>query len=184
MVLTARQHRAEPDEPVRVGRVAKAHGIKGEVKVRPDFGPADDFLNYKEVRLVSPDSEFSRDFKVTRCRFLGGHAILQLAGVDDRNAAEDLRGSEVWVDRDLLPELGGGRYYWHDLVGLRVETEHGRELGRVETLLATGGHDILVVTDGGREYLIPLVDEFLLKVDIVAGLLTVADVPGLFEIND
>ncbi|MDF1578124.1 MAG: ribosome maturation factor RimM [Desulfurivibrionaceae bacterium] len=178
--------RSETDSSqlVRVGRLTKPHGIKGEVKVQPDFGSVEDFLAYREILLGSPDSELRRDFKVERCRFQGDLVILQLAGVGDRTAADALRGSEVWVDRELLPELLPGRYYRHDLIGMRVETENGRKLGRVETFLATGGHDILVVLDGGREYLIPLVDEFLLNVDAAAGLLTVAEVPGLFEIND
>ncbi len=182
--MTDHDFETDSAQLVRVGRLTKPHGIKGEVKVQPDFGPAEDFLNYREILLVSPESELRRDFKVERCRFQGDLVILQLAGIGDRTAADDLRGTEVWVDRDLLPELAAGKYYWHDLIGLRVETEKGRKLGRVETLLATGGHDVLVVLDDGREYLIPLADEFLRNVDLAAGLLTVADVPGLFEIND
>lgn len=182
--MTAHHSEADSGELVRVGRITKPHGINGEVKVQPDFGIVEDFLNYKEVLLVWPDSELRREFRVRRCRFHGELAILQLEGVADRTGADALRGGEVWVDRDLLPELPAGKYYWHDLIGLRVETENGRQLGRVESLFATGGHDIIVVTDGGREYLIPLAEGFLLNVDTAAGLLTVADVPGLFEIND
>jgi 16S rRNA processing protein RimM len=98
--------------------------------------------------------------------------------------AEPLGGSEVWVDKHSLPDLPAGEYYWHDLIGLRVATEQGRQLGRVADLFATGGHDILVVTGTGQEYLIPLKKEFLLQVDVAAGVLTVAPPPGLLEIND
>lgn len=169
---------------VRVGLVTKPHGIKGEIKLQLDFGEPEEFLNYTEIMLDSPGYESGRTFKVSRCRFQGDLVILQLDGVSDRTAAEELRGSEVWIDRQLLPELPAGKYYRHDLVGLSVVTEKGRKLGRVEDFLATGGHDVLVVLDGRREYLIPLADEFLVNVDTTAGLLTVAEVPGLFEIND
>ncbi|MEN8135234.1 MAG: ribosome maturation factor RimM [Thermodesulfobacteriota bacterium] len=169
---------------VRVGRVGKAHGIKGELKVLPDFGPPEDFLNYLEVSLVFPDTDSRQDYKVSRCRPQAKIVILQLDGINDRTMAEALNGTEVWIDKKSLPDLPAGDFYWHDLVGLQVETESGRKLGRVETLLATGGHDILVVLGTGREYLIPLDKEFLLNRDGVAGILTVAEVPGLFEIND
>jgi 16S rRNA processing protein RimM len=169
---------------VRVGRVTKAHGIKGEVKVQPDFGSPEDFLNYSEVTLGRPTGESRRNYKVSRCRPQAAAVILQLEGVADRSMAEPLGGSEVWVDKHSLPDLPAGEYYWHDLIGLRVETEQGRKLGRVADLFATGGHDILVVTGTGQEYLIPLKKEFLLQVDVAAGVLTVAPPPGLLEIND
>ncbi|MCK4839805.1 MAG: 16S rRNA processing protein RimM, partial [Desulfobulbaceae bacterium] len=174
----------DSDNLVRVGRVGKAHGIKGEVKVRPDFGPPEDFLRYREVSLFKPGTDDRQDYNVSRCRPLAKIVVLQLDGIDDRTMAETLSGSEVWVDKKTLPDLAVGDFYWHDLVGLEVVTESGRKLGRVDAILATGGHDILVVLGGGREYLIPLRKEFLVNTDTAAGVLTVADVPGLFEIND
>ena len=182
--MTARQSEFDSGNLVRVGRVTKAHGIKGEIKVLPDFGLPEDFLNYQEVLLVSPATESRQDYKVSRCRPLAKIVVLQLDGIGDRTMAESLGGSEVWIDKKSLPDLADGNFYWHDLVGLQVETENGRKLGRVEDILATGGHDILVVLDGGREYLIPLRKEFLLNKDSAAGILTVAEVPGLFEINE
>lgn len=182
--MTIRQSALDSEHLIRVGRVGKAHGIKGEIKVRPDFGQPEDFLYYREVSLVNPGTDFQQDYKVSRCRPLAKTVVLQLEGVGDRTMAEALSGTEVWVDKKTLPELAPGDFYWHDLVGLQVVTESGRKLGRVDTLLATGGHDILVVLGGGREYLIPLRKEFLVNTDTAVGVLTVADVPGLFEIND
>ena len=182
--MATRQLAPDSDNLVRVGRVGKAHGIKGELKVRPDFGLPEDFLHYREVALVKPGTDFHQDYKVSRCRPQAKIVVLQLDGIDDRTMAEALGGSEVWIDKKSLPDLAAGDFYWHDLVGLQVVTESGRELGRVDEILATGGHDILVVLGGGREYLIPLRKEFLLNTDTAAGILTVAEVPGLFEIND
>ena len=110
-------------------------------------------------------------------------ALLELAGVDDRTAAEELAGREVWVAKELLPALAEDEFYWHELVGLRVVTESGRA-GPGQALFATGGHDVLVVRGGGREYFIPARREFMLGVDHEADLLTIAEVPGLLDLND
>jgi 16S rRNA processing protein RimM len=164
--------------------VARAHGIKGEVKVQPDFGSAEDFLAYKKVWLGHPDTKSRQVFEVVRCRPQASIVILALKDVKDRTMAESLAGREVLIEKNSLPKLADGEHYWHDLVGMQVETENGRRLGQVENLFATGAHDILVVIGGGHEYLIPLKKEFLLKKDAENGILTVAEVPGLFELND
>jgi 16S rRNA processing protein RimM len=172
------------DDLVRVGIVTKAHGIKGEVKVHPDFGLPDDFNNYKDLILIDPKSENRQVFRVGRCRPQDRLVILQFEELSDRTSAEGLCGHEVWIDRSLLPKLAEGELYWHDLIGLQAETEGGRRLGRVETMLATAGHDILVVRGGGREYLIPFDKEFIKTSDLEDGILIITEMPGLFEIND
>jgi len=125
----------------------------------------------------------ARLFQVENFRPQGKMALLELAGVTDREAAEGLAGREVWVAKELLAALAEDEFYWHELVGLRVVTESGRNLGRVKALFATGGHDVLVVRGGGREYFIPARREFMLAVDQEAGLLTIAEVPGLLDLN-
>lgn len=182
--MAARESAPDSGDLVRVGRVAKAHGIKGELKVHPDFGPPEDFLDYQDVILLYPDTDLRRDFKVSRCRPQANIVILQLENIADRTSAEKFAGCEVWIDKASLAALPKGKHHWHDLIGLQVETEGGRKLGLVQTLFATGGDDILVVLGDGREYLIPLRKEFLIDTDYDAGIMTVAEVPGLFEIND
>lgn len=182
--MADQQTELDHDDLVRVGTVARAHGIKGEVKVLSDFGGPEDFLAVKEIWLADPGMEPGKEIKVTRSRPGGKFVILQIKGVADRTSAENLCGKEVWIDRQFLPELPDGQYHWHELIGLQVETEGGRRLGEVTTLFATAGHDILVIRGGGREYLLPVREEFLLDRNSETGILTVADVPGLFEIND
>ena len=89
----------------------------------------------------------------------------------------------MWVEKELLPELAPDEFVWHDLVGLKVSTAKGRELGKVKELFSTGGHDVLVIRGTGREYLIPAKQEFMLEVDQDGGILTVSEIPGLFDIN-
>lgn len=168
---------------VRVGRVAKPHGIKGELKILP-YGAAEDFRLYPEVLLGGEKPGPGRLFPVDNYRPQDRFALLQLAGINDRSAAEQLAGLEVWVAKELLAALADDEFYWHEMVGLRVVTESGRKLGQVTALFATGGHDVLVVRGGGREYYIPARREFMLAVDREAGLLTIAEVPGLLDLND
>jgi len=84
-----------------------------------------------------------------------------------------MRGQEIAVRREQLPAAEEGEYYWVDLVGLRVETLDGSELGRVDHLMATGANDVLVV-EGERQRLIPFVTGHIVKdVDLDAGVIRV-----------
>ena len=99
--------------------------------------------------------------------------VASLPGVDDRDAAEALRGTEILVPRTALPPPGADEYYWVDLEGLRVVTLEGVELGTVSHLLATGANDVLVVK-GDRERMLPFVQpQFVTAVDFDAGTITV-----------
>jgi 16S rRNA processing protein RimM len=181
--LNARQTTVDPRLHVRVGRVVKPHGIKGELKILP-HGEAEDFRFYREVLLGGEAAGPGRLYRVESFRPQGRMALLQLTGVGDRSAAELLAGQEVWVAREFLAALAADEFYWHEMIGLQVVTESGRNLGRVTALFATGAHDVLVVRGSGREYFIPARREFMLAVDSEAGLLTIAEVPGLLDLND
>ncbi len=174
----------DPGDLVAVGEISKAHGIKGEVRVKPYFGNPDDFLKYRELCFIDRDSGVKQNLKVSHCRPQTGDVILKLEGLEDRTAAERYRGVEILVATELLPSLPEGEYYWHELTGFQVETDTGRHLGMVATFFQTAGHDVMVVRGSGREHLIPLEKEFILKRDSDAGILTVKDLPGLFDIND
>ena len=93
-------------------------------------------------------------------------------GIEDRTQAEKLIGSEVWVDKDQLPNLDKGDYYWHQLEGLEVFNEAGEFLGEVSHLFETGANDVLVVKASEKsiddmERLIPYVEkEIVLEIDL------------------
>jgi len=168
---------------IAVGKVAKAHGIKGELKVYPFSGRPDDFRGYRLLTLVEPGQGLARSYEVELCRPLGNLALLQLAGLSGRSAAEGLRGWEVRIDRELLPALGPGTFYWHELVGLPVLSDTGQELGRITSILATAAHDILVITGAGGEYLIPVIAECVAGLAPDGKALMVTPPPGLLEMN-
>ena len=168
---------------IAVGKVVKAHGIKGEIKGYPFSGSQDDFRGYRLLTLIEPEHGLTRQYAVEQSRSMGNLVILQLAGLSGRSAAEGLRGWEVRIDRELLPGPGPGIFYWHELVGLPVISDAGEALGQVTSLMATSAHDILVITGAGGEYLIPAIAECVAGLASDGKALIVTPPPGLLEMN-
>ena len=161
---------------IAVGRVVRAHGIQGEVIVYR-FGDTDEMLAPgSELRFGEGDPAVSR--VVVEAHRHGRDWRVRFEGVSDRNAAEALRGTWLFVSRDRLPELPEGSFYRFQLVGLAVRTEDGKALGRVEEILEAGAHDVCVVRGAEGEVLIPAVDP-LVRVDLERGEMVVTALPGL-----
>jgi len=100
--------------------------------------------------------------------------VAELEDLDDRDAAMALMGSDILIRRQQLPEPADGEYYWTDLIGLRVVNQAAMELGVVDHLLETGANDVVVVSDGQQERLIPfLMGQTILKVDTEKGCILV-----------
>ncbi len=168
---------------VLVGKVSKPHGIKGQLKIFPYSGSIENFKSYSRVLLSFADQQPSCWFDVVHASVSQGKfAVLSLKGVRSRSEAEALAGAEVWVDQDELPPLADNEFYWQDLIGKDVITVDGVRLGKVTNLLATGAHDVLVVAEKGREYMIPAVDQFVLELN-EDDVLVVDPPEGLLEIN-
>ena len=175
-------NREQDGANVLVGKVSKPHGIKGQLKIYPYSGSAENFQSYSRVRLTYPDGKSMGWHDVQSSRNQGKFAVVTLAGIDSRTAAEAVTGFEIWVDRDSLPPLTDEEFYWQDLIGKDVVTKSGMRLGKVSSFLATGAHDVLVVTQKDREYMIPAVEQFVLGVN-EDDVLVVDPPEGLLEIN-
>ena len=169
-------------ELLSVGKVVKAQGIKGEIKIAPFSGVAEDLLPYKEFVLSSGTGPES--FTVSKSRVQGKSFILKIDSVNDRDTSEKFVGREVFVAKDDMPVLSDDEFYWHDFIGLQVVTDQGAALGTVSSLMATGANDILVISGKGKEYLVPATDEILVEVNWEAKTVVIAPIPGLLEIND
>ena len=158
-------------QPVILGRIVGLFGVRGWVKVYSYTEPREAVLDYNEW-LLSRNGGWQRAVLAEGKRH-GKAVIVRLEGVEDRDAAAELTGSDIGIDRDALPDPGEGHYYWADLEGLVVVHRDGTELGRVAYLMATGANDVLVV-DGPDERLIPFVPgEVILDVDLAAGVIRV-----------
>jgi len=111
-----------------------------------------------------------------------GFPCIQFEGITSTEAANRLRGALIEIDEADLPELGEDEYYVHDLIGLRVVTSAGEEIGTLEDVLETGSNDVYVVKrPGQKDVLVPAIDGVLLDVDLEGGVVTIEAVPGLLD---
>ena len=164
-------------DAVEVGRIADAWGIKGGFKVIPHSASPEALFSSRRWYL-QPSEKGAKTFSGTallRIREAKEHsdAIVALAhDVDDRDAAELLKGARIFVPRSSFPTAGDDEYYWVDLIGLQVVNREGAALGRVADLLATGPQTVLVLEyeQGGKraERMIPFVATYVDNVDLAA----------------
>ena len=157
-------------EKLLVGKINGVYGVKGWVKVYSYTEPSEQILNYLPWYLKKGAKQHS--VKVVEGKKQGKGLVALTDGIEDRTQAEELIGSEIWVDKDQLPNLEKGDYYWHQLEGLEVFNEAGEFLGEVSHLFETGANDVLVVKASEKsiddmERLIPHVEkEIVLEVDL------------------
>ena len=171
-----------PDDLVPVGRILDAWGIKGGLKVQAYSADADALFSAKRWYLKSTGPKPGQLVLAVRSVREQGEGIVATAdGVDDRNAAEALRGHEIHIPRSDFPRTPDGEYYWVDLIGLDVVNRAGEALGRVIGLIDTGPHAVLRILPPGveepakpdQERLIPFVAAFVDDVSLEARRITV-----------
>jgi 16S rRNA processing protein RimM len=161
----------EPEPDLRIGRVLKAHGVKGALRVELLTDFPDRFAPGREVAVAG------RRLTVARSEELDGSMLVTFEGIDDRTAAEPLAGAYLTVPLAEARALPADRYYHFQLVGLTViDTRGGRELGKVAEVLTYAANDVLRVTDGDKEILIPMIRSVVRSIAPAEGRITV-DLP-------
>lgn len=158
-----------PQNPVQMAVIGAAHGIKGELRVKSftadpvalaDYGP-----------LFSADG---RSFEIASIRPAGEVVVVRFKGVAERTAAEALTGTELFVDRSVLPEAEEEEFYHADLVGLSVRDETGAALGRISAVQNFGGGDILEISGAGRGgAMVPFTRAAVPEIHVAAGYVVV-----------
>ena len=158
---------SDKDRRVLLGRIGAAHGVRGDVLVESYTAEPQDIAAYGP--LESEDGTRRFELKVVRATPKG--VVARIAGVADRNAAEALRGTALYVERARLPASEEGEFYHADLVGLRAEDGEGRAIGTVVAVVNYGAGDLLEVRlEGSRKTeLVPFTDAFVPTVDIAGG---------------
>jgi 16S rRNA processing protein RimM len=165
---------------VVVGRIGRAHGVRGEVAV--------------DVRTDEPERRFAasarlhggdRTLTVSRTRWHSGRLLVTFAEVADRTAAEALRGTLLEADVDPAERpTDDGEFYDRQLIGLEARTIGGDVLGTVATIVHHGEQDTLVISRAaGSDVLVPFVTDLVPTVDLAGGHLVIADVPGLLDLE-
>jgi 16S rRNA processing protein RimM len=164
------------DWDVAVGRILGAHGLRGLLRVLPLTDVPDRHKTLKRVlvRAVRTERTFDIVSVTVAKRALW---LVRLEGIDDRTAAEGLQGATMFIREDELPPLPEGRYYVHQIIGLKVVTVGGRELGTISEVLPTGANDVYVTPAG----LLPATDEVIKQVDLQAGTMLVDPLPGMID---
>jgi 16S rRNA processing protein RimM len=166
-----------------MGVILGAHGIKGEVKVKSFAARPSDIAAYGALSDATNTRSF--DLAITGTSdATRGILIARLAGVADRNAAEALKGTELFVARDRLPKLADAEeFYFADLIGLAAVDAAGREFGRIVSVDNYGAGDLLLVAPEGGEdresFVVPFTKAFVPEVDVTAGRL-VLNLPADF----
>jgi 16S rRNA processing protein RimM len=163
---------------IEIGRIIRPHGLTGRLKVLSYLestaaldGIAAVFVGKKVEEIVS--------YPLQAIQAGRGSFVLKLEGVEDRDDASRLAGSSLWLSREVLKELPEGEYYWQDIIGLRVVTEEGLFLGRIESVFATGSNDVYVCRMGKKEILLPGISDVVRRIDPRSGVMVVRLLEGL-----
>jgi 16S rRNA processing protein RimM len=165
-------------EFLAVGKLRRAHGLRGEMLV-------DVYTDFPE-RLHSGVTvyvgETHQAHRIRGRRVHGAGMLLAFDGYQDAEAVGSLRNQVIYVRADDRPALPEGEYYHHQLIGLRVLSEEGQFLGTVVEILETGSNDVLVIRpESGPEILVPLIDQILRGIDLEKGEMRIYVMPGLIQ---
>jgi 16S rRNA processing protein RimM len=166
---------------VALGKVVGAHGVRGELRVVAYSGSLEALEGKDRVFLRLPGGAL-RPHGLRGVKPHKGGFLVRLAGINDRDTARALAGSELALPEAELPPLADDEFYWFQLVGLEVETTSGARLGRVGEIMATGAADVLVVQrEGSGELLIPATPEVVKRVSLAEGRMVIEPPEGLIE---
>lgn len=171
-----------PDGYLVVGQITSAHGLKGEVAVELHT----DFPERFQPGITLYLGDALAPAAITQARPHKGNMLLQFEQSHSREDAESLRGLWLYIEEDEAAELEEGSYWIHDIIGLTVLSTDGSELGTISDVMATGANDVYIVqpalgVNNDRELLLPAIPEVVQTVDLDAGTMTVALLPGLLE---
>ena len=173
--------KADPSELIVIARAVKARGLRGEIvaELLTDF--PERFEDVEELILVSPSGEQITG-RVENYWFQNDRVVLKLAEYDNVEAARELIGFELAVPDSERVRLPADHYYDWELEGCTVRVR-GQNIGRVRSVMKTGGADILVVADeDGKERLIPLADSIVTEIDAPGKTIVVDPPEGLLEL--
>jgi 16S rRNA processing protein RimM len=191
IALTILKSSSRTSAPEGAGLAVVATGLRlrgagGRMTARLVRGGIDQFRGVASV-LVGGGKSPLRGLEVESAELYSDKVVLKFRGIDTANAAEELAGADILMPCKGLVDLPEGSYYIFELVGMRVRTRDGRDLGTVREVLETGGTPILTVRPdrddaGGGELLLPAARSICTVIDRVAGIITIDPPEGLLEL--
>ena len=169
------------EDTLRVGVITSTHGVRGEVKVFPTTDDAGRFKKLKEV-LLDTGKEL-KTMEIAQVKFFKNMVILKFKGFDSINDIEIYKGKDLLVTRDHAVKLGPDENFIVDLIGLKVMTDEGEELGTLTDVIQTGANDVYEVTmENKKTLLLPAIKQCILNVDLEEGKVLVHVMDGLMDL--
>jgi len=170
------------DKYILIGKIIRAHGLKGELKVLALSDQPENFYEYSRFALVAKDGRMTSLLNLINVRIQGKHVIIKLDTIDTKNEADLTAGMGLLLPSEDLPELTEDSYYFRELLGRPVRVLDTEQIvGTIDSIFSNGAHDIMVVRKGEQEFLIPLIEEII--VSRSPEEIVIAPPPGLLEIN-
>ena len=166
---------------IAYGKITKTHGLSGGLKLLPYSRLPESLNSINRIFIENPSNPEPEPRRIKEYRYEKGSAIVRFEGIDTIEEAEKLIGREVFIEKSDLPGLEEGEYYWFELIGLDVYTEEGTYAGKVESLIDRALQSVLVVTDGGRETLIPLAEPIIKEINLKDSKIVISPVEGLLS---
>lgn len=165
------------EDVFQVGVISTTHGIAGEVKV---FPTTDDMNRFKKLKEVILDTgKETQLLHIQQVRFFKNMVIVKFKEFRSINDVERLRGKSLYVTRENAVKLQKDEYFIADMIGIRVVSDEGEDLGILQDVMQTGANDVYVVEKDGEELLIPAIKDCILSVNVEEGKMEVHLLPGL-----
>ncbi|HSP35925.1 MAG TPA: ribosome maturation factor RimM [Thermoanaerobaculia bacterium] len=168
---------------IAVGVIRKPHGIRGEANVESLTHSLDRFTELTKVTLVSPDESMTRNAEIESARAHGERALIKFRDIDTPDQIRDLHNWTIEIQDAEARELDQDEYFLHDLVGLRLVDEDGRDRGVVKEVSEGGGGLLLVVETPSGEFDVPFASEICTKIDVGGGTITVDLPEGIDDLD-
>lgn len=171
-----------PDEVhyVELGRLGKPHGVRGELRFLPHAFPCPTLQKGLAVLLQKEDGD-ARPFTVERVRRRAPLLLVRFQGIASLEQAQALCNAVVAVEACWLPPVQEGEFYYYQMIGLQVLTTAGEDVGRIDQVFFSGGHDVWVVRQGKNEHLIPVTEEIVRSIDVAGGRVVIEPMEGLLD---
>jgi len=164
---------------ISLGRIGRPHGISGAFFVWPYAEDIERFSLLKQIVLTHGDKSLGAT--VESVRIANGNVIIQTGELATPEDVRPWTGGDVEVDASQRVHLPPGRYFHDQIIGLKVVTTSGEEVGIIEAIMDCPANDVYVCRDGPKEHLIPAVDSIVKEIDLVACTMKIEPIPGLLD---
>ena len=166
---------------VLIGKIVGVHGLRGTIRIQ-SYAESPEIFRPGTVLLVIDPEDRKTSCKITWIKPHSHRVLLTFKEISNRDQANALIGSELYIESNRFPKLEEGAYYWYELIGLNIYTSDDRYIGYLESIIETGANDVYVVKKGNKEILIPALKSVVRSIEIDRKIMRVELPDGLEEI--